>query len=166
MEPHRTVSDILCAQGDYDAWAEAVPVKDLFVPIRYFRHARVSAGHGAQNSHEAPDALLFSKSFLRTIGARPANLFLVRVKGDSMLPTLQAGWTVMLDASRTEVSSGIYVVRLGDEELVKRLEARPGGVIKVISDNRMYDEYDIDLSTAGDDFTVLGKVIWFAGLMQ
>lgn len=164
--PPQSVTDILRGQDDYDTWAETVQIRELFAPVRYFRHARVSAGYGAQNTDTQPDALLFSKAFLRTIGARPANLFLVRVKGDSMLPTLQAGWTVMLDASRTQVSSGIYVVRLGGEEMVKRLEARPGGIVKVISDNRVYDEYEIDLSRDGNDFAVLGEVVWFAGLVR
>ena len=49
--------------------------------------------------------------------------------------------------------------------MCKRLEARPGGVVRVISDNRLYEEYDIDLATVGDDFMVIGKVIWFAGLI-
>ena len=63
------------------------------------------------------------------------------------------------------VSSGVYVVSLAGDEVCKRLEARPGGVVRVISDNRLYEEYDIDLATVGDDFMVIGKVIWFAGLI-
>ena len=82
-----------------------------------------------------------------------------------MYPTLHAGWTVMLDTTRTSVSSGVYVVSLAGDEVCKRLEARPGGVVRVISDNRLYEEYDIDLATVGDDFMVIGKVIWFAGLI-
>lgn len=160
------VQEIVQSQVDYDQWAESVRMAEDFVPVRYYRHARVSAGHGARNHDGRPDALLFSRSFLQTIGVKPANLFLVRVVGDSMFPTLQAGWTVMLDTSRTQVSSGIYVVRFAGEELCKRLEARPGGIVKVISDNRLYEEYEIDATKAGADFAVLGKVIWFAGLVQ
>ncbi|THF65868.1 hypothetical protein E6C76_10035 [Pseudothauera nasutitermitis] len=162
----RAASDILLPEDDYQAWAATIRIAEEFVPIRHYRHARASAGHGAANRDAQPDALLFSKAFLRTIGARPANLFLVRVKGDSMSPTLQAGWTVVLDASRTAVSSGIYVVRLGEEEVCKRLEALPGGIVKVISDNRLYREYEIDTTQPGTDFAVLGQVIWFAGLVQ
>lgn len=160
------VSEALRDQPDYETWASSLQIADAFAPVRYYRHARVSAGHGAQNGNERPDALLFSKSFLRTLGAAPRDLFLVRVKGDSMQPTLQAGWTVMLDTSRTTVSSGIYVIRLGDDEMCKRLEARPGGKIQVISDNKLYDEYEIDAERDGADFAVLGKVVWFAGLVQ
>lgn len=120
---------------------------------------------GAENADHAPSALLFRTSFLRYIGAQPWELVLVRVRGDSMHPTLHAGWTVMLDTTRTNVSSGVYVVSLAGDEVCKRLEARPGGVVRVISDNRLYEEYDIDLATVGDDFMVIGKVIWFAGLI-
>lgn len=156
-------AEAVTAQDEYQVWADNVD-GGAFAPIRYYRNARVSAGHGAQNYDATPDALLFSKAFLKTIGAKPASLFLVRVKGDSMYPTLQSGWTVMIDSSRTEVTSGIYVVRVGCEEVCKRLEARPGGVVKVISDNRMYEEYEI--GPGRDDFEVIGKVIWFAGLVQ
>lgn len=156
-------AEVANAHEDYETWADQVD-GGAFAPVRYYRHARVSAGHGAMNYDGAPDALLFSKTFLKTIGAKPASLFLVRVKGDSMYPTLQSGWTVMIDTSRTHVSSGIYVVRVGCEEVCKRLEARPGGVVKVISDNRMYEEYEI--GAGREDFEVIGKVIWFAGLVQ
>ncbi len=167
LQPCRpTVAEAIHPQQDYDEWAKTVPVADAFVPVRYYRNARVSAGHGANNGNERPDALLFSKSFLRTLGSAARDLFLVRVEGDSMLPTLQAGWTVMLDTARTTVSSGIYVIRLGDEEMCKRLEVRPGGKVRVISDNKFYDEYEIDAERIGTDFAVLGKVVWFAGVMQ
>ena len=85
-------SDVAWSDEQYDAWAVSVPVSDDFVPVRYYRNAMVSAGHGAQNYDERPDALLFARSFLRTIGVKPASAFLVRVRGDSMYPTLHAGW--------------------------------------------------------------------------
>lgn len=151
---------------DYEEWADGID-RGSFVPVRYFRDAAVSAGHGAVNSDHTPEALLFSRSFLRTINARPRDLYLVKVKGDSMLPTLQAGWTVMIDASKRSVSSGIYVIRLAGQEVCKRLEARPGGVVKVISDNRLYDEYEINAASASaEEFQILGTVVWFAGVLQ
>ena len=49
--------------------------------------------------------------------------------------------------------------------MVKRLETRPGGIVRVISDNRLYEEYEVDVSRNGDDFFVIGRVIWIAGLI-
>lgn len=152
-------------RGDYATWAATIDV-DEFVPVRYFRSAEVSAGHGAFNEDHAPDALLFSRTFLRTIDVSPDAVCLVKVRGDSMSPTLQAGWTVMIDQSRTVVSSGIYVIRLAEQVVCKRLEARPG-VVKVMSDNRMYDDYEIRLDeTPSGAFDVIGKVRWFAGVLD
>lgn len=161
VRPHQDDED-----DDYEEWAGGID-RESFVPVRYFREACVSAGHGAVNSDHTPEALLFSREFLRTINARPRDLYLVKVKGDSMLPTLQAGWTVMIDASKRAVNSGIYVIRLAGQEVCKRLEARPGGVVKVISDNRLYDEYEINAASASaEEFQILGTVVWFAGVLQ
>lgn len=150
----------------YQAWAESIDVAD-FVPVRYYRSVAISAGGGALNQDHEPDALMFSRRFIQAVlGASPDSLLLVRVKGDSMYPTLQAKWTVMVDTAKRTITSGIYVVRIGDQEVCKRLEARPGGVVKVISDNRLYDEYEIDTGRVTDaEFNVLGQVVWFAGLV-
>lgn len=166
--PHLQVADVAdSAAGTYQAWASGINMDD-FVPIRYYRGVSVSSGGGALNHEHEPDALLFSRRFVAAaLHSSPESLLLVRVKGDSMIPTLQAGWTVMVDTSRRSITSGIYVVRVGDMEFCKRLEARPGGLVKVISDNRLYEEYDIDLTMLGDsEFHVVGEVVWFAGLLK
>jgi len=166
--PRLQVSDVAGNAADtYQAWASGINMDD-FVPIRYYRSVAVSSGGGALNHDHEPDALLFSRRFVAAaLHSSPESLLLVRVKGDSMIPTLQAGWTVMVDTSRRSITSGIYVVRVGEMEFCKRLEARPGGLVKVISDNRLYEEYDIDLTTLGDgEFHVIGEVVWFAGLLK
>lgn len=148
----------------YGEWAATINVAERFAPVRYYRDAKLSAGSGANNHDHEPDALLFSLDFLARTGSKPENLFLVQVKGDSMHPTLQAGWTVMIDTARRSVSSGIYAIRNGEHEMVKRLESRPGGAIRVISDNRAYQEYEIASGAVDSgDFEVIGQVIWFAG---
>ena len=151
----------------YAAWAERIEAdmpKD-YVPVRYYKYAALSAGHGAENADHEPDALLFSKKFIKYIGIPPKDLMLVRVRGDSMSPTLLPGWTVMLDTRQRTIGSGIYALRMGNEELCKRLEYRPGGVVRVISDNTRYEEYEINLNAEHLDFSLMGKVIWVAGLV-
>lgn len=150
----------------YEEWAGKVNLKN-YRPLRYYRDISLSAGHGAVNHEiEEPEALLFSIAWLRSMGLKPNNLLLAQVKGDSMLPTLQPGWTVMIDNAHTRVTSGIYAITLGGEEMVKRLQRRPGGVVRVISDNPAYESYEInDTTAAGDGFSVIGRVVWHAGAM-
>lgn len=153
---------------EYKDWANKVLMDD-FVPVRYYSRISISAGHGALNHDHEPDALLFSRRFIsEALRATPDVLLLVRVKGDSMYPTLQAGWTVMVDTSKSAIADGIYVVRLGEMEVCKRLEARPGGIIRVISDNKaVYEEYEINPAAVGEnEFSVVGRVVWFAGMMN
>ena len=159
------VSDVAWSDEQYDAWAAQVLVAEDFLPVRYYSNVAISAGHGALNEGHVPDALLFRRTFLRHIGAHPRQLLLVRVRGDSMHPTLQNRWTVMIDTAKRTVDSGIYAIQSGGQEMVKRLETRPGGIVRVISDNRLYEEYEVDVSRNGDDFFVIGRVIWIAGLI-
>lgn len=151
------------SDDEYDGWAETVSL-DRFAPVRYYSQVAMSAGHGALNEDHEPDALLFSRKFLRRIGVHPKHLLMVRVRGDSMFPTLLDGWTVMIDVSRTRVDSGIYAIQSGGMEMVKRLESRLGGVVRVMSDNPRYEEYEVNM--ADDGFAVIGKVIWIGGLAQ
>ena len=161
------IEDVAATSSTYSAWAHNVQMDD-FVPVRYYRRVSVSAGHGAANTDHPPAALLFTRQFIvDTLRTSAEMLLLVRVKGDSMYPTLQTGWTVMVDTSKRTIGEGIYVVRLGDMEVCKRLEPRPGGIIRVISDNKVYEEYEINTNTvAENEFDVLGKVVWFAGLVN
>lgn len=161
------VQEAAATNGEYSTWAHQVRMDD-FVPVRYYRRVSVSAGHGAANTDHPPAALLFTRQFIQeTLCTSADMLLLVRVKGDSMYPTLQTGWTVMIDTSKRTIGEGVYVVRLGDMEVCKRLEARPGGIIRVISDNKLYEEYEINTNSVGEnEFDVLGKVVWFAGLVN
>lgn len=150
--------------GDCGEWAGGVDLKD-YRPLRYYRDISLSAGHGALNYEgEPPGALLFSEAWLRTMGLKPERLLLVRVSGDSMLPTLQPGSTVMIDTTATRVTSGIYAINLGGAAMVKRLQALLGGVIRVISDNPAYDAFQIKRHAAETDgFSIIGRVVWHAG---
>jgi phage repressor protein C with HTH and peptisase S24 domain len=164
QSPQAEEEEDAARQAAYDEWAGKVDLKN-YRPLRYYREISLSAGHGAANHDlEEPEALLFSKAWLRSMGLSPNGLLLVQVRGDSMVPALQPGWTVMIDTAQTRVSSGIYAITLGGEEMVKRLQRRPGGVVRVTSDNPAYDAYEITAATAAKDgFSVIGRVVWHAG---
>jgi len=68
----------------------------------------------------------------------PGRLMLITGRGDSMLPTIQPGETLIVDVKITHYDGdGLYLVNLGHGQQVKRLLDR-GKVIEVHSDNERY----------------------------
>lgn len=134
-----------------------------YVSVPLYNDIRAAAGHGSVVEHEVPDdALMFKEEWIRfELGANPADLCLIRVSGDSMEPTLRAGDVILVDhrASRPD-REGIYILRMGDMLLVKRLQAMPGGKVKVISDNAAFDSWTLNLSDIGNDVVIIGRVVW------
>lgn len=134
-----------------------------YVAIPLYSEIRAAAGYGVVNGHAmADDALMFKEEWIRhELGARPQDLWLIRVHGDSMEPTLRAGDVILVDsrASRPD-REGIYILRLGDALLVKRLQVMPGRKIRVTSDNTAFEPWMIDQEGGGDDMAIIGRVVW------
>lgn len=120
-----------------------------------------SAGHGASVDGEAVhSAVAFDTRWLRGMGADPATLSIIRVEGDSMSPTLDDGDDILVDSSidGKRLRDGIYVLRMDDALMVKRVTRAPGhGRIAVISDNSHYKSWD-DLPLSA--ISLVGRVIW------
>lgn len=123
----------------------------------------VSAGHGLLNGEENKLAdLAFTRYWLNKAGLHLNQLAAIRVKGDSMEPTIRGGDTILVDMAHTQIQDGqVFVIRDGDTLLVKRLQRKLGGVIRVISDNRLYPEFD----AAADTLEVVGRAVWKGGLI-
>ena len=68
---------------------------------------------------------------------------------------------IMVDRQLNGMSDGIYVLRHENSLLVKRLQMLPGGIIKVKSDNSMYEAWEIKKSQLnGVDLELIGRVVW------
>jgi phage repressor protein C with HTH and peptisase S24 domain len=127
------------------------------------RHpVHVSAGPGAVVSEEAGKACFaFDERWLKALTAtQPSKLSIVRVEGDSMAPTLNAGDDILVDLgdAAERLRDGIYVLRIDDAVVVKRLALNPiGKRVTVQSDNPAYPDWP-DCSLA--DIKPIGRVIW------
>lgn len=140
-------------QDTHDLSDEFVAVPRL--PIQ------VSAGHGVLNDPASEDitGLCFSKSWLSRRGLSPAGLRVVEVKGRSMDGVLSDGDLVLIDMHDTRPRSGyVYVLRQGDELLVKYCQLLPGGVLRVSSANTQLAPYDVVLDEASD-VSIVGRVV-------
>lgn len=118
-----------------------------------------SAGPGGVaeiEEHGRPIA--FDEGLLRDMGAgRRSALSIIRVAGESMEPTLYDGDDILVDRDAREIRpGGIYVLRLDDLLMVKRLIRDERGLV-VHSDNPAH------AAIAGFDpatLQVIGRVLW------
>lgn len=123
---------------------------------------QVSAGNGSfPQEHEQPTRrLAFRKRWLSFRGLQAKDLVMVFAKGDSMEPTISDNNTLMVDTSDTRPQDGrIYVIRHGDQLVVKRTQLVLGSGVRLISDNKAYPEQVVDLD-ASDELSVVGRVVW------
>ncbi|MBM3927590.1 MAG: S24 family peptidase, partial [Sphingomonadales bacterium] len=91
---------------------------------------------------------------LARLGIRAADAAILDVRGDSMQPTLIDGDRILVDRGRRAPgrAAAIWVLRCGDELLVKRL-TRDGDHWRIVSDNAA--ERRVPLG----DVEVLGRVV-------
>jgi phage repressor protein C with HTH and peptisase S24 domain len=120
-----------------------------------------SAGPGTWPEDErARSHLAFDAKWLRRLAGDPRQLSMIKVEGDSMLPTLSDGDEILVDRGdgSARLRDGIYVLRMEGALMVKRLALNPAARrVSVRSDNPVYPSWD-DCDPA--DVDVIGRVVW------
>ena len=126
---------------------------------------RAAAGAGAihEGLEETKEVWYFPDPVIRhEFRARPADLRVITVQGDSMDPVLSSGDRIMIDTSqRVPVPPGIFVIWDGMGLVAKRIEHKldtelPKLIIKSI--NPDYETYERD----AEEVHVIGRVVWAA----
>jgi phage repressor protein C with HTH and peptisase S24 domain len=123
---------------------------------------RASAGPGAIVSEEfGRPYFAFDERWLKTLTSSPSDkLSIIRVEGDSMAPTLNAGDDILVDLGDCEeqLRDGVYVLRIDEALVVKRVALHPiGGRVTIQSDNPAYPDWpDCELG----ELNCIGRVIW------
>jgi phage repressor protein C with HTH and peptisase S24 domain len=128
-----------------------------------FYEVKASAGDGTLvEAEEQTHLISFEPEWLnKEIGVNPNDVFLMLVDGDSMYPTLKSDAMIMVNRNFNGLSDGIYVMRHDHNLLVKRLQMLPGGIIKVKSDNSIYESWEINKEHLnGTDIELIGRVVW------
>ncbi len=124
---------------------------------------RAAAGTGAVNYEveEIPDAMLaFRLEWLRQHGIDPRNAAIITAYGDSMEPTIRHGDALLINTAIQDVrSEGIYVVRVEDTLLVKRISIGLDH-ITLISDNPAIKD-EVITKDRLPDLHIVGRVVWF-----
>jgi phage repressor protein C with HTH and peptisase S24 domain len=126
-----------------------------------------AAAAGTGNPPPArPDTeyIAFRHDWVRSVlGIEPGDLILETAVGESMRPTIQDGDLLLVDTTdRTFSSFGVYVLEIGGERLVKRVQRKLDGTLVLISDNETYQP-DHVTGQMLDGVTVIGRVVWGGG---
>ena len=135
---------------------------DEFVFIPHYG-VQAAVGQGYLVEEETPRfSVAFRRYWIENYITRDIQkLSVISVRGDSMAGVLNDGDTILINHSHTVPRDGLYVLRINNNLLVKRLQLMPAGMINVISANEAYPTFEINLNNMTDDVAIIGRVEWF-----
>ena len=129
---------------------------------------RLAAGAGAWNGdlRESNEAWLFADPVIRhEFRAKPGDLWMIGVDGDSMEPLLSSGDRILIDVSRTvPVPPGIFVIWDGLGLVAKRIEHVPHSEPPRVVLRSLNPEYDSHECSA-EEVRVVGRAVWVSRRM-
>lgn len=126
----------------------AVPVLDI----------RASAGSGQLVESELPvGSMKLDRSLLLAHGVNPKGARSITGQGDSMYPTIQDGDPLVVDINDRETRDKVFLIRRGNELLIKRLQRHSDGSVSLLSDNSAYAPERLPRDEA-DDLEVIGRI--------
>lgn len=128
----------------------------------------VSAGHGALLPEFVPTQyrMTYQLSWFQRIGAKPEDIVVMKVHGESMERTLFHGDRVAVNVADNQriIDGRVYVFAVGGIDLdvkIKRLYKTTDGRLRVVSDNvdkQQYPDEYLD-STSTENFRLVGRVV-------
>ena len=139
----------------------AEPAPPALVPVPRL-DVGASAGAGSFDGDERGEAhIAFDPAWLRRVArGAPDQLSIIRVSGDSMVPTLGDGDDILVDRGdgAPRLRDGIYVLRIDGALVVKRVAVNPAArTLSIRSDNPAYPGWP-DCDPAAID--IVGRVVW------
>lgn len=154
--------------GHMDAWDGNTPLDDDEVELPLFREVELAAGAGQTEVIENHGAKLrFAKSTLARAGVQKENAACAFVRGNSMEPVMPDGTCVGVNTGDTDIRDGeIYAIDHEGMLRVKYLHRRPGGGIKIVSQNaseHATEEYSAQ-QVGESNIRVIGRVFWWSVL--
>ena len=156
LKPCSDVADVL---GD------PVNVDDFYFVPRY--NIKASAGGGAAIGNESPmHQMSFRKYWVDNIlHVNPKGLAVIGVRGDSMSPEINEKDVLLINTHDTALRHGIYVLRIHEDLIVKRVQMLFNNNIEIVSTNPVYRPIELNINDLPSDFAIIGRVLWFGRTM-
>lgn len=148
--------------------AESSAGRGTHAQLIWIPHYSVELGAGpayALDNNQVHEHVPFEQSFIRARGLDPTQLSVCKVRGDSMAPRINDGDMVLIDhRPLSAYVDDIYAIRYGNNEgVIKTLQFLPGSRVKVISENRKYEPFELDLADQTHDLAIIGRAVWHGG---
>jgi transcriptional regulator with XRE-family HTH domain len=91
----------------------------------------------------------------------PIHVFLFRLDGNYMEPTIPQGEFVFVDAGSFggRIEQGLWLLKLGDYIGVRRIQQVGVNLFQASCDNPTYPPIPIELNNNGDSFKLLGRIV-------
>ncbi|EAH6723148.1 XRE family transcriptional regulator [Campylobacter coli] len=120
-----------------------------------------SAGGGNEliglEEYETGEMLELSKAFFKTT---PKNVKAIKVDGYSMIPMLLPDSWVIFEEIHEYQGDGLYILNFDNQLMVKLLQLDPiSKVLDIISVNKDYKSYSLDLKDSQVKIIIQGKVL-------
>lgn len=77
------------------------------------------------------------------------------IEDDSMEQTIKKGSLVIIDTSVKQFSNGIFAYKYNNKYEIKRIQVIPNNKIMIISDNKNYPEFNLEINSV----EIIGKVV-------
>ncbi|EAH6710136.1 helix-turn-helix domain-containing protein [Campylobacter jejuni] len=123
----------------------------------------ISASAGGDNEligleeYETGEMLELSKAFFKTT---PKNVKAIKVDGYSMIPMLLPDSWVIFEEIHEYQGDGLYILNFDNQLMVKLLQLDPiSKVLDIISVNKDYKSYSLDLKDSQVEIIIQGKVL-------
>lgn len=157
-------------EGHLSVWDEDTPLLDDEVDLPFYSNVHVAAGHGSECQEVKPNRKLrFSKRSLRDASVNSEDAIVIKVVGDSMERLILDGATIAVDTSKADVpikDNRIYALETDGDLRCKYVQRVPGGKIKLISENPMYDDELYEMDEFSKLYRIIGWVFWWSTLAK
>lgn len=148
-------------QSAVDVSGKLVNIDDfIFVPEYDIKN---TLGYEYISNYDEPVlTMAFRRSWvIDFLHANPRDLSVITVKGDSMADILHDGDKLLINHAKNQPATGLYVLRIGDELIVKRTQLLPDDKLSVKSENKAYDPFTINLKDLENKIEIIGRIEWF-----
>ena len=127
------------------------------------RHLKTLIGSGADRlDPEEIGRVPFRKSWLLHHGIDPAQCYMVKVRGEAMVPTLPDGCLVLVNpGGKDRKNDRIYLVRSPKGLIARRVKKGPDGSRVMVADNPALNDH-----AWPPDEDVLGELVWMARCLR
>lgn len=135
--------------------------KSDMVSLNFYEDIYASAGYGAVNGDYQPTKMEFDRNFLeKVLGIKRFDrLDIIRVIGDSMLPSIRDGEYIIIENGAEAKNGDTVIANIEDELYVKRLYKIPFEKwLRFESENEDYPHIDINTKDKLERCKIIGVV--------